>query len=358
MTTETNFAGQRIFITGGAGFIGSRLVKSLVAKGGEVAIYDNLLPQVHGSSPTVDLPAQVTIGDVRDGEKLAEAITAFAPTIVVHLAAETGTGQSADEPVRYVDVNVGGTARLIEAMKGLATPPSRVVLAATRAVYGESAYQTPEGQFVIPRPRRTEDMAQGMFDVRDEKGATLTPVRTTEIMPPAPSSVYGSSKLMQEYLLLQVPAPWTTTILRLQNVYGPGQSLRNPYTGVLSIFCQQAMQGKTLNIYEDGEIYRDFVFVDDVVSAFVAACGDTGTDEKLLNIGTGQETSIVSAAKLILENLGLPQDRLTITGNFRAGDVRYAVADISKTLATIAWEPRVSFAEGVGQLVEWAKREV
>ncbi|NSY19757.1 NAD-dependent epimerase/dehydratase family protein [Neorhizobium sp. AL 9.2.2] len=357
MTTETTFGGHRIFVTGGAGFIGSRLVRQLSAKGAELGVYDNLLAQVHGPSPSVNLPAQVTIADVRDGDALSAAITAFKPTMVVHLAAETGTGQSADEPVRYVDVNVGGTARLIEAMRRLDKPPQRVVLAATRAVYGESAYRTATGDIVIPSPRRPEDMAKGIFDVHGADGATLTPERTLETMAPAPSSVYGSSKLMQEYLLLQVPAAWNTTILRLQNVYGPGQSLRNPYTGVLSIFCQQAMAGKTLNIYEDGLIYRDFVFIDDVVSAFVAACADGGQADRLLNVGTGHETSILSAARMILTDLCLPDHQLTVTGDFRAGDVRYAVADISRTLAALDWTPRVSFAEGVAQLVNWAKAE-
>jgi dTDP-L-rhamnose 4-epimerase len=281
----------------------------------------------------------------------------FAPTIVVHLASETGTGQSADEPVRYVDVNVGGTARLIEAMKKLPTPPQRVILAATRAVYGESAYQDASGHLLVPKPRRTEDMARGIFDVHDEAGTVLSPVKTPETLPPAPGSVYGSSKLMQEYLLTQVPAPWQTVLLRLQNVYGPGQSLRNPYTGVLSIFCQQTLAGQVLNIYEDGEIYRDFVFVDDVVDAFVAACKAPDAGGKTFNIGTGEATSILAAAGQILVLLGKPADNLRVTGNFRAGDVRYAVADISAAVGALGWAPRVSFSEGIALLAEWARSE-
>lgn len=349
--------GARVFITGGAGFIGSRLTRALVKRGAEVVVFDNLLPQVHGPSPSIDIPARLVRGDVRDAEALAEALGQAAPTIVVHLAAETGTGQSADEPTRYVDVNVGGTARLIEAMKALKTPPSRVLLAATRAVYGEGLYARADGTALVPQPRRSADMAAGVFDAHDENGETLAPLATPETAPPMPGSVYGASKLMQEYLLQQVPAPWRSAALRLQNVYGPGQSLRNPYTGVLSIFCQQAMNGQTLNIFEDGEIYRDFIFVDDVVSAFVAACVNDAVLGHVVNVGTGEPTSILAAAKSILRHLGLDEDSVRISGAYRAGDVRYAVADVSRAGALLGWKAEVSFDEGAGRLADWAQAE-
>jgi dTDP-L-rhamnose 4-epimerase len=161
---------------------------------------------------------------------------------------------------------------------------------------------------------------------------------------------------MQEYLLQQSPAPWDHVILRLQNVYGPGQSLRNPYTGVLSIFCQQVMAGRTLNIFEDGEIYRDFIFVDDVVSAFVAACATDAAGGQIINIGDGRATSIREAAELILKEL--KSDRgLTISGDFRAGDVRYAVADTRKAHDLLGWSPQISFEQGVAALVAWARNE-
>jgi dTDP-L-rhamnose 4-epimerase len=355
--TPSNMKGERIFITGGAGFIGSRLVRALAAQGAEITIFDNLLPQVHGPSPAIDLPAHLIVGDVCDAAGLAHALGECRPTIVVHLAAETGTGQSADEPVRYVDVNVGGTARLIEALKGLKNAPSRVVLAATRAVYGEGAYKDNMGQLIVPPPRQASVMVKGIFDLHDIDGHPLTPTTSPEHLPPAPGSVYGTSKLMQEYLLQQVPAPWGTAILRLQNVYGPGQSLRNPYTGVLSIFCQQALTGQTLNIFEDGHIHRDFVFVDDVVTAFVAACYEPNALGRIINIGTGERTSILDAARLILENLGFPTNRLQVSGDFRAGDIRHAVADISLAKSVLRWRPATTFSDGIAQLTEWSKRE-
>jgi dTDP-L-rhamnose 4-epimerase len=348
---------QRIFITGGAGFIGSRLGRALVGAGANVLAYDNLHPQVHGDNPNVDFPFQLVRADIRDRVALRAAVAGFSPTTVVHLAAETGTGQSADEPTRYADVNVVGTAQLIEAMRALPVSPQRVVLAATRAVYGEGAYRSRDGSLFIPAGRSGFDMAAGKFAVYDELGNALEPVPTPERLAPAPASVYGSTKLLQEYLFQQSPGSWRTAALRLQNVYGPGQSLRNPYTGVLSIFCQQAMNGQVLNIYEDGEIFRDFVFVDDVVAAFVAACRCDIPVEGVINVGTGQGTSIVHAARLILSELGLPSDNLRISGMFRSGDIRYAVADNTLAEKVLDWKPEVSFEEGVAKLVSWAKSE-
>ena len=251
---------ERVLITGGAGFIGTRLARSLLQSGADVLAYDNLHPQIHGDKPVLDPSIPLVRGDVRDRHALQAAVHGYRPTIVVHLAAETGTGQSADEPTRYAEVNVVGTAQLIEAMRSGSQPPRRVVLAATRAVYGEGAYADSAGNLMVPPPRRAADMAARRFGLFDSRGDLLAPVPTPESLPPAPASVYGSTKLMQEYLLQQTASAWGVAILRLQNVYGPGQSLRNPYTGVLSIFCQQAMAGQVLNIYEDGDIHRDFVW--------------------------------------------------------------------------------------------------
>lgn len=349
--------GKRIFITGGAGFIGSRLTRALTEQGAEVTIYDNLLEQVHGSRPQIDLPAHLVVGDVRDRKAMKAAIEASNPEIVVHLAAETGTGQSADEPTRYTEVNVVGTAQLIEILREQEAPPERFVLAATRAVYGEGAYRTSDGQIVVPAPRDLKAMHEGRFAVYGRDGLPLEPLPTDIDISPMPGSVYGSSKLMQEYLLAQTPAPWQTVILRLQNVYGPGQSLRNPYTGVLSIFANQAMRGQPIFVYEDGEIYRDFVFVDDVVAAFVAGCHELALLGGTFNIGTGKPTAILTAARLIMRELGLDEGSVAVNGAFRPGDIRYAVADIHRTLETGVWKPNVDPASGIARLVAWARNE-
>lgn len=349
--------GKRAFITGGAGFIGSRLTKALAKQGAFVTVYDNLLEQVHGPNPKIELPCNFVRGDVRDRSALEAAIEASDPEIVVHLAADTGTGQSADEPARYTEVNVVGAAQLIEILRDRATPPKRFVLAATRAVYGEGAYRNRKGGIFVPPPRDLETMRQGRFEVFDADGSILEPVPTDTNVPPMPGSVYGSSKLMQEYLLAQVPVPWETVIFRLQNVYGPGQSLRNPYTGVLSIFTNQAMNGQPIHVYEDGEIYRDFVFVDDVVNAFVAGCHEPSLVGGTYNVGTGEPTSILSAARTIMRELGLDEGLVSVNGAFRPGDIRYGVADIHRILETGTWKPEVSPEEGIGRLVRWAKEE-
>ncbi len=346
--------GERVFITGGAGFIGSRLASALMKEGAEVVAYDILHPQVHGNNPSTDFPMTLIRGDVSDRELLSKSINDFLPTIVIHLAAETGTGQSADEPCRYTQVNIVGTANLIEVMRAASKPPKRVVLAATRAVYGEGAYEDANGQLVVPEPRTTEAMANGVFDVLDDDGNPLKLIATPENIKLVPGSVYGSTKLMQEYLLQQCPAPWDSVMLRLQNVYGPGQSLRNPYTGVLSIFCQQALRGETLNIFEDGVIYRDFVYIDDVVNAFVVACQVAEAGGQIINIGTGKFVSIQDTAEIILQNLGFPKDKYNVTGDYRAGDIRHAIADISIATNLLGWSAQTTIEEGIKALASWA----
>ena len=360
MTTSAGsggLCGKRIFITGGAGFIGSRLTCALAEQGAVVTVYDNLLEQVHGPSPSVDLPATLVVGDIRDRDAVGAAVKSGNPEIVVHLAAETGTGQSADEPTRYTEVNVVGTAQLIEILNNQTAPPERFVLAATRAVYGEGAYRDPAGGIIVPPPRSLEAMRAGRFEVFDADGNVLEPAPTGTDVPPMPGSVYGSSKLMQEYLLAQTDSPWRSVILRLQNVYGPGQSLCNPYTGVLSIFANQAMNGQPVNVYEDGEIYRDFVFVDDVVAAFVAACHERALLGGTFNVGTGKPTSILMAARLIMRELGLDEGSVSVNGAFRQGDIRYAVADIAPILKSSVWTPKIDPSEGIRRLVDWVRGE-
>lgn len=352
-----SLSGKRIFITGGAGFIGSRLTNALARCGAEVTVYDNLLPQVHGDAPSIDIPARLVIGDVRDRAAMQAAVDICNPEIVIHLAAETGTGQSADEPTRYTEVNVVGTAQLIEILRERESPPERFLLAATRAVYGEGAYRRSNGEIIIAPPRDLATMRNGRFEVFDTDGSLLAPIPTDTHLPPMPGSVYGSSKLMQEYLLSQTPAPWKTVTLRLQNVYGPGQSLRNPYTGVLSIFSNQAMLGEAINVYEDGEIYRDFIFVDDVVNSFVAGCREDVLLGGVFNIGTGLPMSILTAARLIMRELGLDENLVKVNGAFRPGDIRYAVADIHRIVETGVWKPQIIPEDGIARLVKWAKQE-
>jgi dTDP-L-rhamnose 4-epimerase len=352
-----------ILITGGAGFIGSRLSRALAAADPDCRIWvlDNLHPQVHGPhAPDPDLGPQVRFlrGDVADAAAVHAAVQAAQPATVYHLAAETGTGQSYDEPTRYCSVNVMGTTHLIEAMRRVKTV-RRVVLSASRAVYGEGAYLDQNDCLCAGLPREASAMAEGRFDVPLPSGfaGPGRPAPSRAGLPPAPASVYASTKLMQEYLLTQAGegAAWATTILRFQNVYGDGQSLRNPYTGVLSIFAQQLLAGKKLAIFEDGEIARDFVYVDDVVDALVRAGRRALPHGAILDIGTGQAVSILDVARLLMRALGLPQDAYCVTGAFRVGDIRHACADIGSARNLLDWQPKVSVHEGLTRLARWAQ---
>jgi dTDP-L-rhamnose 4-epimerase len=343
---------KRIFVTGGAGFIGTHLVNALSKQGAEVCIYDNLLPQVHGEGTSCpDFPKNVHFvqGDVRDGAGLEHALRETKPDVIYHLAAETGTGQSRDEIVRYCDVNVGGTSRLVESIRRLEKPPTRVILAGTRAVYGEGAYRDAQGNALVPPARTAEEMKAGKFAPRDSADSPLQPLPTSEETPLAPASVYATTKLAQEYLLKQglEGTPVKPVLLRFQNVYGPGQSLRNPYTGVLSIFISQILRGQRLNIYEDGEITRDFVFVHDVVRSLELAAGTELSGGTVINIGSGQGVTILSVARKLLTILGRREDELDITGDFRPGDVRHAVADVSLAKTLLGWEASSSLDEGL-----------
>ena len=350
----------RALVTGGAGFIGSRLVRRLAASGHAVWVIDNLLEQVHGPDARFPaIPGAVTWqhGCVTDTAAMHALVAESQPDIVFHLAAETGTGQSLSEMARYCNVNVMGTAHLVEAIRaaGLAAP--RVVLASTRAVYGEGAYRDAEGRVSVPPARRPADMAAGRFAPLLPEGPALRPMPTPETAPPNPASVYASSKLMQEYLLRQAAeaAGWPLAVLRFQNVYGPGQSLTNPYTGVLSVFIERLFAGQGIEVFEDGAIVRDFVFVDDVVEALLRAGMAKTLDPAPINIGTGVASTILDLARLLARLAGRDEACVRVSGAFRAGDIRHAVADIARAQALLGWAPLVGVEEGAAALVAWAK---
>lgn len=356
---------QRVFITGGAGFIGTRLVKALLAQepATRIWILDNLHPQVHGHEPVppkLGEGVEFILGDVACNETMQMAVAKAAPDIVYHLAAETGTGQSYDEPSRYCSVNVLGTTHLIEALRQVPNV-RRVVLAASRAVYGEGAYLDATGAEFSGLARLPERMEKGDFNVPLPAGAKFPakPAPSHAGLAPAPASVYASTKLMQEYLLTQggQGTSWNAGILRFQNVYGPGQSLNNPYTGVLSIFARQILSGKRLAIFEDGDIARDFAYVDDVVSALVLAGSADIPHGQIMDIGSGEAVSILRMAQLLMHELGADINNYEITGQFRIGDIRHACADISNAATLLGWAPRVSTEDGAKRLAEWAKVE-
>ncbi|MGR3792467.1 NAD-dependent epimerase/dehydratase family protein [Vannielia sp. SX4] len=352
---------ETVFITGGAGFIGSRLT-GLLAQRYRVVAYDSLLPQVHEGNPDnrarfEAAGGKLIQGDIRDRAALQDALAQVAPAIVVHLASETGTGQSYDFVGRYCEVNVGGTANLVEAIRAVGSV-RRVLLASSRAVYGEGACVGPDGRPAAAVERRPADIASGDYAPHDATGLRLSPVPTDAVAcPVAPTSIYASTKLMQEFLLRQ--AFWGTPVgvgvLRMQNVFGEGQSLNNPYTGVLSIFVRQIQEGLALRLYEDGNAVRDFIHVDDVARAFLALAEVPQLPERAIDIGSGETVSLLDVSRRLLALLGAAPDRFEITGEFRPGDIRHAVADISAARTMLGWRPQVSLEAGLQRLVEWSR---
>ena len=264
-----------VLITGGAGFIGSALARRLVKAGYDVAVMDVLHPQVHGEGKAIDLPSSVRLftGDVTHAPDCDAVLRLFQPSQIVHLAAETGTAQSLSEATRHGSVNVVGTTQLLDALSRAALVPDQLVLASSRAVYGEGAWQSGSELF-YPPPRSHAQLLAGVWDPHGPTGETVVPLPScagrTE---PRPTNIYAATKLAQEHIL----AAWTAahdtklSVLRLQNVYGPGQSLTNSYTGIVALFARLAREQRTLDVYEDGRIVRDFVFIEDVVEALFAA---------------------------------------------------------------------------------------
>ncbi|MEM6906787.1 MAG: NAD-dependent epimerase/dehydratase family protein, partial [Pseudomonadota bacterium] len=329
----------------------------------EITLFDSLHPQVHGADPAsgragaTERADRLIEGDVGDAEALAAAVRACDPEIVYHLAAETGTGQSYDEPTRYNRANVLGTTHLVEAIRAHGPNVRRVIVASSRSVYGEGACRDERGQIVTAPPREASRMQGGDFELYCPAGRPLAPIATPEDIRLMPASVYASTKLMQEYLLEQCfhGTEVEVSILRLQNVYGPGQSLKNPYTGVISIMSQQIEQGRRLNVFEDGKIVRDFVFVGDVARAFALAGFGPHPTGGPVNIGHGQPTTILEMAQGLLTLYGRDPGELDISGDFRAGDVRFAVGDISRAAETLGFAPQVGFAEGLAKFFDWAR---
>ena len=356
---------MRVLITGGAGFIGSSLALALVAGGHEVTVLDSLSPQIHGPEPRtgsalyarIDGRVRLVHGSVTDMAAWADALQG--QDAVVHLAAETGTGQSMYEVRRYADVNVGGTAMMLDLLANSEHGVRRVVVASSRALYGEGRYVAADGSVHHPGARRAEEMEAGRFELyHPGTGEALRTVPTPEDAVIHPSSVYGITKQGQEQLVMTLcPALGiAATALRYQNVYGPGQSLSNPYTGILSIFSTRILHGRSISVFEDGEESRDFVYIDDVVRATADALTSDRADGEVFGIGSGEGTSVLTAAR----TLAAAFDRdvpIEVTGAFRVGDIRHNVADLAKAERLLGYAPTVNFATGIGRFVNWVRTQ-
>ncbi len=344
---------QTVLVTGGAGFIGCAMSSALADQFGRVVALDSLHPQIHPSAErpgALDPRVELVVGDVSEDGVIADLLTDVRPDVVVHLAAETGTGQSLEEGSRHTMVNVVGASRLHDALARSGRLPARIVLSSSRAVYGEGEWRRADGTVFSPGQRTAEVLARSEWDVPDAEPLAMDGRSTA----PDPASVYAATKLAQEHLLKTWARAYGVEpfILRLQNVYGPGQSLINPYTGILSLFCRMAMAGSSIPLYEDGEVRRDFVLIDDVADALVrAATSPQAAPAHALDIGSGEFQTIRTAAELIARAYGAPAPH--VTGKYRQGDVRHAWADITAAQDHLGWQPRFSLSQGIDALVAW-----
>jgi dTDP-L-rhamnose 4-epimerase len=355
---------KNILITGGAGFIGSNLALILIDKGHKVTVLDNLSPQIHGDNPEQSSPLYKSIkhkvtfikGTITSKQDWLAAIKG--QDVIVHYAAETGTGQSMYEIHKYVDVNINGTAIMLDLLANTEHQVKKVVIASSRSIYGEGKYINEKGESVYPKHRTSDCMDEGDFEVKFDGSNNLKLVGTDEDSKIHPSSVYGITKQNQEQMIMTVcPTIGIAPVsFRYQNVYGPGQSLKNPYTGILSIFSTQIKNGNGINIFEDGKETRDFVYIDDVVDATILGIEKEEANNEIFNVGTGVATDVISVATNLIKNYGVDVP-VAVSGNYRLGDIRHNYADLTKIKSKLGFTPKYSFEDGLKQFTNWVNTQ-
>lgn len=353
---------KNVLITGGAGFIGSHLVESLIKTGYYVRVLDNLEPQVHGSLSAEHFwpayssrDAEYILGDVRDIDVFRQAIDDI--DIIYHFAALTGIGQSMYQIKKYLDVNIQGTANLLEILHKHPNHVEKVLLASSRAIYGEGLYYCKQCGQVSPDVRTIEALEAKIWEVVCPNcSSPLQPIPTPESKYPAPGSIYAISKLTQEQILLcfsqayQIPA----IILRFFNVYGPRQSLLNPYTGIIATFMQRIFNNRSPEVYEDGLMTRDFVFISDAIKACLLALDYSKTN--VFNIGSGEFNTIYNIAKMLCQMIN-PEIGPEVVGIARVGDIRHCSSDTTRALNLLGYQNSVSLTEGLQKVIQSLEQE-
>jgi dTDP-L-rhamnose 4-epimerase len=349
---------MNILISGGAGFIGSDLALKLIEHNHKITVLDNLSPQIHGQNHNeselfLKIKDKVNFihGDVRNSDDWKKALTN--QDAIIHLAAETGTGQSMYEIEKYIDVNTKGTAIFLDYIANNRTNVKKVIIASSRSIYGEGKYVDSKGAFHYPTVRLKQSMQNKQFEP-EFNGEILKVTATDEDSIIHPISIYGITKQVQEQLVLNVckSIGIAGVALRFQNVYGPGQSLTNPYTGILSVFSNLILNKKEINIFEDGLESRDFVYIDDVVESIYLSLINDNANDKSYNVGTGIATTVNEVATILQKcyNIDIPT---TISGNYRLGDIRHNFADISLIQKDLNWSPKVDINKGLQNFSKW-----
>ena len=354
---------KNILITGGAGFIGSKLALHLLDKGYNITVLDNLSKQIHGSSKNSYLYNSIKdkvnfiLGDVCKISDWRLAIKN--QNAVIHLAAETGTGQSMYEVTKYNRVNVLGTANLFDVLANESHNIQKILIASSRSVYGEGRYFSHNLGDVYPLSRSEKRLKNKIFEpTLDSNDCKLILKATHEEAKISPASIYAVTKYNQEQvtMLMGKTLNIPSISLRYQNVYGPGQSLSNPYTGILSVFSTRLLNNNDLEIYEDGNQSRDFIYIDDVVDATTLALEKNDKLSYVLNVGYGKPISVLSVAKQLMKNYEKNQ-KINITGKYRLGDIRHNYADLTQVKKILGFYPKFTFAQGLLNFTNWVKQQ-
>jgi dTDP-L-rhamnose 4-epimerase len=345
---------MKTLVTGGAGFIGTHLVRALVEQGDDVVVLDHLEPQVHGDAEP-DLPPSVEliVGRCGDAELADRALAGV--DRVVHLAALVGVGQSMYEIARYTELNTMDTARFLERVAAARPLPIRMVVASSMSIYGEGEYVCETHGRLAPAPRPEEQLLARAWElICPECGSALRPVGTTEEKAVIPTSIYAITKRDQEEMCLVSGAAYgiPTVALRFFNVYGPGQALSNPYTGVAAIFASRLLNERPPLIFEDGEQSRDFIHVSDIVRGILCALESEDAVGKAVNLGTGRPTTVAQVADVISGGMGLEIEPI-FKHQYRAGDIRHCFSDPTQAQRLLGFEAKTTFAAGMAQLIEW-----
>ena len=350
--------GERVLVTGGAGFIGRAVSKELLRRGNEVRVLDSLIEQVHGDrTRPSDFPddAELIVGDIRNRDVVAHSLKGI--DSVIHLAAEVGVGQSMYALERYTSVNETGSAVLFEAL--IDHPVRRIVTASSMSIYGEGLYRDADGNLVEDAERKPRNSNTQSWDPLDAQGQTLKPVATPEWKRPSLASIYALGKFVQERQTLIIAKAYGMegVCLRLFNVYGPGQALSNPYTGVLAIFSSRLANGQRPMIFEDGEQRRDFVYVGDVARAFCEALIHSRAPGEVFNIGSGCDRSIKQVAQSIAQAMNRNDLEPELVGKSRIGDIRHCFCDTRKASERLGYRAEKDFDEGLAELAHWVAQQ-